>query len=91
MQTSRAGYPGRTGLWVAFLWQLALVVGFFALAIWLWPIGLLETPLSEYTLGYVLRAVVSIAFLSVGLTSLYLAVVVPLLRGYDGLYTRDED
>jgi hypothetical protein len=91
MQTSRTGYPGRTGTYVAFLWQLTLLVGFFALAIWLWPIGLLETPLSEFTLGYVLRAVVSIAFLSVGLTSLYLVVVVPFLHGYDELHTPDED
>ena len=61
MHTSRTGYAGRTGSCIAFLWRLALVVGFFALAIWLWPNGLLETPLSEFTLGYVLRAVVSIA------------------------------
>ena len=83
MQSSRTGYAGRTLSCVAFLWQLALVAGFFALAIWLWPNGLLETPLSEFTLAYALRAVVSIASLSVGLTSLYLALVVPLLRRYD--------
>jgi len=97
MQTSRTGYPDRTGAGagagasIAFLWQLGLVVGFFALAIWLWPTGLLETPLSEFTLGYVLRAVVSIASLSVGLTSLYLVVVVPFVRRYYELYSHDDD
>jgi len=90
MHTSRTGYPARTGAGVVLLWQLALVVGFFALAIWLWPAGLLETPLSELTLGHVLRAVVSIASLSVGLTSMYLVVVVPFLRRYGELYTRDD-
>ena len=90
MHTSRTGYPARTGAGVVFLWQLALVVGFFALAIWLWPAGLLETPLDEFTLGHILRAVVSIASLSVGLTSMYLVVVVPFLRRYGELYTRDD-
>lgn len=90
MHTSRTDYPARTGAGVAFLWQLALVVGFFALAIWLWPAGLLETPFSEFTLGYVLRAVASIASLSVGLTSMYLVVVVPFLRRYDEFSSRDD-
>lgn len=89
MQTSKTDCLEWAAIGVAFLWQVGLVVGFFALAIWLWPAGLLETPLSEFTLGYVLRAVVSFAFLSVGITSLYLVVVVPLLRGYAELYIRD--
>lgn len=91
MQTSRTGYPEWAGIGVALLWQLALVVGFFALATWLWPAGLLETPLSEFTLGYFLRAVVSVAFLSVGITSLYLVVVDPFVQGYSELHTRDRN
>ena len=91
MQTSDSGFRARTGVSVAFLWQLAVVAGFFALAIWLWPSGLLETPLSAFTPGYVLRAVVSVAFLSVGITSVYLVVIVPFLRGYDELNGRDPE
>lgn len=89
MQTSTTGYPKRARIVVAFLWQLTLVVGFFALATWLWPADLLETPLSELTLGYVLRTVVSVMFLSLGVTTLYLVAVEPFVRGYAALYTRD--
>ncbi|HKI65447.1 MAG TPA: hypothetical protein VKA16_12585 [Burkholderiales bacterium] len=88
MQTFKTGYSEWAGIGVAFVWQLALVVGFFALAIWLWPVGLMETPLPEFTLGHVVRAAVSVTFLSVGITSLYLVVVVPLVRGYAELYSR---
>ena len=73
------------------LWQAALVVGFFALAVWLWPAGLLETPLSEIKLEYVLRAVVSILFLSIGATSLYLGVVDPFLKSYSELHSRSHN
>jgi hypothetical protein len=34
---------------------------------------------------------VSATFLSAGITSLYLIVVVPLVRGYTDLYTRDRN
>jgi hypothetical protein len=91
MQTSNSDYRARTGVGVAFLWQVVVVAGFFALAIWLWPSGLLETPPSEFTPGYVLRAVVSVAFLSVGITSVYLVVIVPFLRGYEELNGRGRD
>ena len=74
---------------VALLWQLTLVVGFFALAIWLWPAGLLETPLNKLTLENVLRAIVSVTSLSAGITSLYLVAVVPIVRGCTERYSRD--
>ena len=76
---------------VALLWQLTLVVGFFALAIWLWPAGLLETPLNKLTLENVLRAIVSVTSLSAGITCLYLTMVVPLVRGYTELHARDRN
>ena len=37
MRTSRTGYLKWAGIGAALLWQAALVVGFFALAVWLWP------------------------------------------------------
>ena len=76
---------------VALLWQLTLVVGFFALAIWLWPAGMLETPLNKLTLENVLRAIVSVTSLSAGITCLYLTMVVPLVRGYTELHARDRN
>ena len=91
MRTYRAGYPQWAGIGVALVWQLTLVVGFFALAIWLWPAGLLGTPLSEITLEYLLRAVVSISFLSVGITTLYLVVVHPFVKGYSEPHSRSHN
>jgi NhaP-type Na+/H+ and K+/H+ antiporter len=89
METSETGFRRWAGVGIRILWPLALIVGFFALAIWLWPTGLLETPLSGFTLERVVRAVVSLTFLSVGLTSLYLVVVVPFVHGYAELYSRE--
>lgn len=77
------------GVGVAFLWQLALVVGFFVMAAWLWPAGLLETPQTGLTLENVLRAIVSVTFLSVGITTSYLVAVDPLVRRYTELHLRD--
>ena len=91
MRTAKLHRPQWIGVGVAILWQLALVVGFFAMAIWLWPADLLETPLTQLTLEDVLRAIVSATFLSAGITSLYLIVVVPLVRVYTDLYTRDRN
>lgn len=91
MRTSRAGYPRWAGIGVALLWQAALVIGFFALAIWLWPAGLLGTPLSEIKLEYLLRAVVSLSFLSIGVTSLYLVVVHPFVKSYSELHSRSQN
>ena len=89
MHTSKSRYPEWASIGVALLWQLACLVIFFALASWLWPAGLLETPLSALTFGVVVRAVVSVLFLSIGITSLYLVAVEPFLRGYAELFTRD--
>ena len=91
MRTSRTGYLKWAGIGAALLWQAALVVGFFALAVWLWPAGLLGTPLSEIKLEYVLRAVVSILFLSIGATSLYLGVVDPFVKSYSELHSRSHN
>lgn len=92
MRTSRIGYPEWTGIGVALLlWQLVLVVGLFAFAIWLWPAGLLGTPLSKITLEYLLRAVVSVSFLSIGITSLYFVVVDPFVKGYAELRSRNHN
>ena len=88
MRTAKLYRPEWIGVGVAFLWQLALVIGFFVMATWLWPAGLLETPLKELTLENVLRAIVSVTSLSAGITSLYLVAVVPLVRGYTELYSR---
>ena len=87
MRTAKIYRPEWIG--VAFLWQLALVAGFFVLAIWLWPADLLESPLTDLSLENVLRAIVSVTSLSAGITSVYLVVVVPLVRGYTELYSRD--
>lgn len=89
MRTAKLYRPQWIGVGVAFLWQLALVVGFFVLAIWLWPDDLLESPLAELSLENALRAIVSVTSLSAGITSLYLVAVVPLVRGYTELYPRD--
>ena len=89
MRTAKIYRPEWIGVGVAFLWQLALVAGFFVLAIWLWPADLLESPLTDLSLENVLRAIVSVTSLSAGITSVYLVVVVPLVRGYTELYSRD--
>lgn len=89
MRTAKLYRPQWIGVGVAFLWQLALVFGFFVLAIWLWPDALLESPLAELSLENALRAIVSVTSLSAGITSLYLVAVVPLVRGYTELYSRD--
>ena len=91
MRTSKARYPKWAGIGAAFLWQAALVVGSFAWAIWLWPAGLLGTPFSEFKLEYVLRAVVSISFLSIGITCLYLGVVHPFVKSYSELHSRSHN
>lgn len=91
MWTSRVGYSKWAGVGVALLWQAAFVIGIFALAVWLWPAGLPRTPLSEIKLEYILRAVVSLSFLSVGVTSLYLVLVHPFLKSYSSLYSRSRD
>jgi hypothetical protein len=91
MLTSGTDYPKWTGIGVAVLWRLALILGFFAMAIWLWPAGLLETPLTELTPWNFLCAVVSVAFLSVGITSLYLVVVDPFVQVYSDPHTRDRN
>jgi hypothetical protein len=89
MHTSKASCRKWPGIGIVILWQLGLVVGSFALALWLWPAGLLEAHLFGLTLEYVFRAVVSIAFLAVGITSLYLVAVEPFARIYTELYRRD--
>ncbi len=91
MRTSTTRYPGWVDVGVSFVWQLTFVAGCFALAVWLWPSGLLETSLETLTPGHALRALVAVAFLSVGITSLYLVVVEPFVRGYGELFSRDRD
>jgi len=91
MRISRVGYSKWAGVGVALLWQVAFVIGIFVLAVWLWPAGLLGTPLSEIKLEYLLRAVVSLSFLSVGVTGLYLVLVHPFLKSYSELYSRSRD
>ena len=91
MRTSTTRHLGWVGAGVSLVWQLAFVAGSFALAGWVWPSGLLETPLARLTLSYVVRAPVSVAFLSVGITGLYLVAVEPFVRGYGELFSRDHD
>ena len=91
MRTSTFGYSKWAGVGVALLWQIALVVVVFALAILLWPPGLLGTPLSEINLAYLLRVAVSLFFLSVGLTSLYLVLVLPFAKSHSDLLSRRRD
>jgi hypothetical protein len=91
MHAPQTGYSKWAGIGIAIAWQTAFVGGCFVMAVWMWPAGLLETPLSELTLGPIVRAVVSVAFLSVGVTSLYLAAVEPFVRGYAELFTREDD
>ncbi len=91
MHTSKTSYPVWVGICVAYLWRLALVVGYFALALWLWPGSVLQTPLSAFTLGFALRALVSVACLSVGITSLYFVAIEPFVLGYTELFHRDQE
>jgi hypothetical protein len=88
MQTFKLSFAEWRNIGVAFLLQLALVVSLLALAIWLWPARLPYGPLSALTLEHVVRSLGSIAFLLVGITSLYLVVVEPLIWGYVELYRR---
>lgn len=88
MQTSVTRYVGWVSAGITLVWQLTFVAGSFALATWLWPPGLLETPLGDLPLSNAIRAVVSVAFLSVGITSIYLVLVVPFVRSYGELFIR---
>jgi hypothetical protein len=82
MQTSKFSFAGWLEDAFVLLLQLTVVVVFFAIAIWLWPQGLWRMQLSGIAPEHVVRAVASIMFLLVGITSMYIVVVEPFVRGY---------
>jgi len=88
MRTSTLSFRGLLKIGFGLFLQLALVFVIFALAIWLWPAGLLSTPLSGIMPGDILLLVVSMMFLLAGFTSLYFVMVEPFVRGYVELHGR---
>jgi pheromone shutdown protein TraB len=89
MQTSKLSLGDLLEIGFRLFLQLALVVVIFALAIWLWPVGLLSTPSAGIALGDILLLVVSVMFLLAGVTSLYFVLVEPFVRGYVELHGRN--
>ena len=80
METSNLGFADWLDVGFELLTQLALVVGIFALAIWLWPDGILDTPLASIAFGMALSALGSVVVWLVGLVALYFVVVEPIYK-----------
>jgi hypothetical protein len=89
MRTSNLNVGDLLKIGVGLFFQLVLVVVMFALAIWLWPAGLLSTPPSGFVPENILLPVVSVMFLLAGVTSLYFVMLEPFVRGYVELYSRN--
>jgi hypothetical protein len=88
MRTSTLSFGDLLKIGFGLFLQLALVFVLFALAIWLWPAGLLSTSISGIVPGDILLLVVSVMFLLAGFTSLYFVMVEPFVRGYVELHGR---
>ena len=80
METSRLGFADWLDVGFELLTQLALVVGIFALAIWLWPDGILDAPIASIAFGMALSAMSSVVVWLVGLVALYFVVVEPVYK-----------
>jgi len=82
MQTSKLCFAGWLEGGFELLLRLTAVAVFFAIAIWLWPRGLLQIELAGITPEHVVRVITSIMFLLIGITSIYFVVVEPFVRAY---------
>ena len=80
METSSLGFADWLDVGFELVMQLALVVWIFALAIWLWPDGILDAPLASIAFGTALSALGSVAVWLVGLVALYFVVVEPIYK-----------
>lgn len=90
MRSSKLRFSEWLDIGVAFIFQLIVVVGMFAAAIWLWPSSLSHVGLAEITLEHVIRVVVSVASFSAGVTALYLLATERSVWGSVEMRKRDD-
>ncbi|MGE5128242.1 MAG: hypothetical protein ACM3IK_01315 [Sphingomonadaceae bacterium] len=90
MRTSKLCFSEWLDIGVACVLQLMVVVGMFAVAIWLWPFSLSHFSLAEITLEHVIRFVVSVASFSAGITALYLLATQRSVWGSVEIRRRDD-
>jgi hypothetical protein len=77
--------PGDSWDWseraIDFALQLALLAALFAFAVWLWPNGVLDKPVSMIALGDWLWAAGAVSVAALGSMMLYFVLVEPILEG----------
>ena len=61
-----------------FVFQLLLVAGVFYLGGWIWPEGMLKTPIAKIALGDWLQSLAAIVVYGLGLVMAYFVLVEPV-------------